>query len=258
MNENMNQANEPQAETKGMEGAEGAAPPAGTADNPVVIEVKNPTKEEMEALRAHVEANYDFNVTVKPAKFHFKKTKDKDTGLVTDRRPVELAIPYPSVEGLLAIIETGGPQLGLLMEAMEDVVNSAARDLLYEDTSLSATNFPYDKLSWEAISSIPKTTRRGGGIPKETWEEFAADYITVMPTATGKTVEQVTYAAKLLQGKLSQVKTNRPVLELLQGQLAIYIDKSPNAEEFQDCVEFLASKCESLLNVSPAELLANL
>ncbi|RLE97814.1 MAG: hypothetical protein DRJ63_08580, partial [Thermoprotei archaeon] len=189
---------------------------------------------------------------------NFKKSKDKDTGIETVRAPVQLAIPYPSVEGIVAILEAGGKGLELLLEAMETVVNSAARDILYDAIALTAATFPVDKISWEAIANIPKVTRRGGGIPKEQWEAFAQDYIAVMPEATGKTVEQISNAAKILLNKLSAVKTNEPVLQLLVEQLALYVECSEQASEYSDCVEFLLAKAETFLNVSDEELLANL
>lgn len=226
--------------------------------SPQVIEVQNPTSEEMASLRQNIKANYDFNVVVKPVTFNFKKSKDKDTGIETIRKPVELAIPYPSVEGIIAILEAGGKGLELLIESMETVVNNAARDHLYEDLTLTAATFPVDKISWEFIANIPKAQRKGGGIPKEVWEAFTQDYMEVMPEATDKSIEQVARAAKILGNKLAAVKTNQPVLDLLVAQLAIYAEASPNAEEYTDCVEFLLNKADGFLNLSEEDLLANL
>lgn len=223
-----------------------------------IIEVANPTEEEMKGILESIKVNYDFKVTTKPVNFNFKKSVDKITGIETIRKPVQLAIPYPSVEGVVNILETGGKGLELLMEAIEGVVNSAARDLLYEDEKLNAATFPVEKISWEAIANLPKAQRRGGGIPKETWESFAQDYVEVMPAITGKTLEQVANAAKILMNKLQQVRTNEPVLNLLVEQLAIYAENSPNIEEYQDCVAFLLNKADTFLNVSEEELLANL
>lgn len=225
---------------------------------PVVITVDNPTSEEMKAILENIKVNYDFDVHVKDVAFHFKKSKDKDTGIETVREPVMLAVPYPSVEGIVAILEKGGKGLELLLEAMETVVNQQARNLLYEDTTLNAATFPVDKVSWEFIANIPKVQRKGGGIPKEVWEAFTSDYVEVMPEATGKTVEQVANAAKILGQKLAPVRTNEPVLNLLVEQLAIYMKTSANAEEYSECVEFLLNKADTFLNVSEEELLANL
>ena len=224
----------------------------------VKIHADNPSPEEMKALIESIKVNYDFNVNVKPVQFKFKKSKDKETGIETVREAVELAIPFPSVEGIIAILEAGGKQLELLMDAVESVVTSVARDIISEDVTINAENFPVEKLSWEAIANMPKATRRGGGIPKETWEAFERDYIEVMPGATGKTLEQVTKAAALLKNKFNACKTNLDVLNLLVDQLAIYAENSPNAEEFGDVIAFLLQKADNLLNTQPEELLAAL
>lgn len=223
-----------------------------------VIAVENPSIEEMAGIVEHINVNYEFKVTTKPVTFNFKKSRDKETGIETIRKPVNLAIPYPSVQGVVDILEKGGKQLELLMESIEGVVNSVAREILYEDISLNASTFPVEKLAWETIANMPKAQRRGGGIAKETWEGFAQDYIEVMPEATGKTVEQITNASKILISKLTQVKTNEPVLKLLVEQLAIYAGSSPNVEEYQECIDFLLNKADAFLNVSEEELLSNL
>jgi len=231
---------------------------ADVATGPVVIKAVNPSNEEMVALLDTIKINYDFDVTTKATQFNFKKSKDKDTGIETVRQPVVLAMPYPSVQGIVAILEAGGKGLELLLDAMESVVNTQARDLLQEDTSINAATFPVDKVSWDVISKIPKAQRRGGGIPKETWEAFGQDYVECMPAITGKKVEQVANAAKILVSKLSGVKTNEAVLNLMVEQLAIYAENSPNIEDFEECVEFLLQKADTFLNVSAEDLLANL
>lgn len=228
----------------------------------IKIEVQNPDAEEMAAIVANINTNFNFDVNVKSVNYNFKKSKDKDTGIETLRSSVQLAMPYPSVAGIVAILEGGEPGnnkgLDLLLEAMESVVNAQARDILYEDTTLTAATFPVDRCSWEHIATIPKVTRRGGGIPKEVWEAFGQDYVEVMPEVTGKKVEQVANAAKILTNKLAAVKTNQAVLELLVGQITIYAEHSPNVAEYQDCLEFLLAKAETFLNVTDEELLSAL
>jgi len=223
-----------------------------------VIEVANPTPEEMAGIKEHIKVNFDFAVAVKPVTFNFKKSKDKDTGIETIRKPVDLAIPYPTVEGIVAILEGGGKPLELLLEVMEGAVNAQARELLYDGLDLTAATFPVDKLSWDFISNIPKVQRRGGGIPKDTWDAFAEDYLAVMPDATGKTIEQCTAMAKILSAKLTPVRTNKPVLQLVVQQLSIWAEKSENASEFEECLNFLLAKVDTFLNVSDSDLLANL
>ena len=224
----------------------------------VVITAENPTSEELKALTESIRVNYDFSVVVKPVEFKFKKSVDKATGIETIREAVQLAIPYPSVEGIVKILETGGKELELLLDAMETVVNAQARDILYDGTSLTAATFPVDKLCWKFIAEIPKATRRGGGIPKEVWEAFGQDYVEIMPQVTGKSLEQIANAAKLLLGKLTGARTNEPVLQLLVSQLALYAEHSPNFEEYSECVDFLLNKADTYLNTTEEELLANL
>jgi len=236
---------------------------APVESNVVEIKVANPTPEEMTSLRASISENFNFAVDVKEVKFNFKKSKDKDTKIETIRHPVQLALPYPSIEGLLEIIEVGSTpegklQLDLLMDCMADVINAAARDILYDDMEMTAATFPVDSVSWDAISKIPKVQRRGGGIPKETWEAFAEDYVSCMPNATGKTVEAITNMAAILKNRLSNIKTNKPVLKLVVEQLAIYAGVSTQVEEYKECVEFLVKKADDLLNVSQEQLLAAL
>ena len=105
---------------------------------------------------------------------------------------------------------------------------------------------------------MPKAERTGGGISKEVWEAFGKDYVSVMPGVTGKSADQVGNACKLLLAKFQPVKTNKKVISFLKEQLALYFSSTQNAEEFQECYEFLDSKAESLLKADEASLLANL
>lgn len=248
-------------ENEVIQDQEQAAPDA----SPVVISVDNPSKEEAIALGESIVANYDSSVTAETVKFNFKKTKDKESKVETIREAVTLVLPYVSVQGLVEIIEgkhleDGQPNKGLelLMDAMKDQVNAAARNILYEDLTLNAANFPVEKLSWEFIANIPKVQRRGGGIPKETWEAFAEDYVSIMPEATGKEIEAVVNASKCFLAKFGNCKTQKPVLTLLMEQLAIYTANSQAAGEFQDCVAFLLNKADVLLNTTDEQLLEGL
>lgn len=205
-----------------------------------------------------ISANFDNKVDIKEYKFHFKTVKDKESGIETKRPTIELKLPIPSVEGIIAILEAGGKQLELLQSAVEAIVVSQARSILNDNENLSAEQFPVDQCAWEFIANMPEAEKRGRGIPKEVWEEFAADYIAVMPSVTGKTEEQVALAAKLFLNKFQQVKTNKPVIQKLREQLAIYANNSKQAENYADCIKFLDDKAETLLQADEAALLANL
>lgn len=198
--------------------------------------------------------NFDNKVDLKEFKFHFKK--DKELG--NKRESIELKLAVPSVEGIVSILEKGGKELELLLSACNDVVVGYARSILNDNESMTAATFPTDQCTWEVIANLPETEKRGRGIAKETWEEFAEDYVTVMPGITGKTKEQVALAAKLFVTKFNSVKTNKPVLQVLQQQLAVYANNAPQAEQFAECIKFLDEKATALINADPAAMLVNL
>lgn len=241
-------------ETEGVEGTDSRET---QTFSPAVI----PSKEELALICADIKTNMNFDVDVKPVIFRFKTSKDGDVEIKRDA--LELPIPFPSVAGVISIIENGQTEDGkkaleLLMDAVESIITTQARSLISDNWDLNATNLPVDKLSWQFIANMPKAERSGGGIAKEVWEDFGKDYIKTMPEVTGKTIEQVTQASKLLVGKLAAVKTAIPVLKLLVDQMTIYISSSKRADEFAPCIEFLVDKADKLINTTPEELLANL
>lgn len=212
-----------------------------------------------ENLVHKVQAKFDNKVDVQEVKFSFRTVKDDKTGIEFKRPTLILPIPKPSIEGIVAILEGGdAKQQELLLEAVADVVISRARDLVNEKEDITAEDFPYSQLTWEAIAALPKAERRGGGIPKEVWEDFIKDYITVMPSLTGKTADKVENAARNFANKFAAIKTNKKVLSLLVDQLGIYTNGSPNAEQYLECIKFLTEKADKLMNISEEELLANL
>lgn len=204
-------------------------------------------------LHTGIKAAFDNKVDVKEIKFGFRSDE------LGNRRPtVILQLPVPSVEGLVAIIEKGGPGLNLLLEAAADVVATRARAIVNENDAISQDTFNYNEVSWDELAKIEPGERRGGGIPKETWAEFAADYIAVMPGITGRTLQQIENAVKILLSKFSAYKSNKPVLAVLRDQLGLYINSSPNAEQYQDCVAALLGKANTLLALTDEQLTANL
>lgn len=218
--------------------------------------------ENTQVQASDVVANFDNTIDKVDVKFSFRKvtTKDEATGLETEsKRPtVELSLPLLSIEGIVQALQAGGKQLDLIVEAVRQVQLDRARELVNENEAITAESFPYAELAWEKIANLPKAERRGGGIDKETWADFSKDYVAVMPSATGKTAEQVSNAAKILLNKFQSVKTNKPVLKLLKDQLGIYTNTSPNAEQYTDCINFLSEKADALLNQDEAALLAAL
>ena len=192
--------------------------------------------------------NADNTVELKEFKFRFKKDK-----LGNQRPSVELKVPVPSVEGIVAILEKGGKGLELLLEVVSDTVRGALAGFVADDEKISQATVPFDKLTWEAIATAPRAERKS--IADEIWEAFAKDYIEVMPGVTGKSVEAVTNPTVVFLKKFSIVKTNKEVLAKLKEQLGLYMEHSKKAEEFADVLELLTSKVDTYLKANDVELL---
>lgn len=199
-----------------------------------------------------VHANYDKNVDVKDFTFHFKKDK-----LGNKRASVELKLPMPSVEGIIEILQKGGKELELLQDAIYDVIRNQAGSIVSEDEKISQATFPTTQVLWSAIANMPKADRRSSTIDTAVWEAFAKDYIEVMPSVTGKSVEAITNATVVYLKKFSIIKTNKEVLAKLKDQLALYLEHSKNADQFQEILELLLSKADSYLSANDVEMLVS-
>lgn len=186
---------------------------------------------------------------LKDAKFRFKKDK-----LGNQRPTVELKIAVPTFPaGLAEIAEKGGKGLELLMEVIYDTVRGAVASYVGDNENAAQDNVPWDKFTWDAIANAPRAERRT--ISDEVWEAFAKDYIEVMPSVTGKSVEAVTNATVVFLKKFTIVKTNKPVISKLKDQLGLYMEHSKNAEQFAEVLEMLVSKADALLAANDVELL---
>lgn len=203
------------------------------------------------ALHARIQAKFDNTVDIKDFRYYFRKD---DLG---NKRPtVELKLPVLSIEGLVGVLESGDEkQIALVLDAIASVIDDQARSIVADKEDVNQDNFPFDQITWEFIANMPKAERRGGGISKETWEEFGKDYATTMLAATGKTADQVGLAVKLLLGKFNAVKTNKPILKALQAQLGLYATTSANAETYVACIEFLNNKATALQEADETALL---
>jgi len=175
------------------------------------------------------------------------------------RQAVKLSVGVPSVEGIVQILEAGGKGLELLQEALYDTIQSALRPWVADTDNASQDTIDLSKFTWDAIANQPREDRRSATISEESWKGFAADYIAVMPSVSGKTAAQVGNAVEVYTRKLTPVKTNKPVLQALQVQLSLYIEHSPNAAEYEDVLEFLLRRIENYLKADDVEaLVANL
>lgn len=182
-------------------------------------------------------------------------TKNGKSVRDTVKRPsVVVSLPIPDVDGIIAMAKEGGKGLNLLKEAMEAIVFSAARDIVDSDAAITSSDFPKDKVTWEFLASQDREDRRQRGISRETWAEFKNDYIQVIVAATEKPLEKVQKAAAFHLSKYQPVMSNKPVLRALENQLAIYIENSTNAENFEPIIMLLSEKLTAYQALDDIEL----
>ena len=203
------------------------------------------------------QANFDNTLDTVTTKFNFRAVADEVTGVKSKRETIELAIPYPSVEGLVAIFNGGGKGLALLVEAVQDVVTSRARDVLTENPAMTAETFDFSQITWDAISNLEKEDRRSG-IDKETWEAFGVDYIETITSITKTTKDQATYAAKIFLSKFAGLKNKKDTIKKLVVRLSMYAEASANAEKYAECVDVLMKRADKLINAVEESLESNL
>ena len=208
----------------------------------------------MSETQTPVTPNVDKLVDFREATFRFKKDK------LENKRPnVTGQLPVPSAEGVIAILEKGGKEFKLLIDAAFDVVRGVAQEMVSSDENIKTlAELDMSKLSWEAIANMPEGDRRSSSIPEEQWKGFVEDYVAVMPAMTNKSVEAVTNATLVYVKKFAQFKTDKDTLKKLQAQLAIYME-SKNAENFTDILELLNRRLETYLAADDVQALkANL
>jgi hypothetical protein len=202
--------------------------------------------------------NFDNKLDFKSAKFGFREVTDKETGVKTKRATVELdKLPVPSVEGIVAILETGGKALDLLLEAVSDIIVARARDVINDLETVTSENFDYSSCDWNTIANLEKEDRRSG-ISKETWDDFALDYVEVMPAVSGTSKEQSANAAKIFVGKFASIKSKKDVIGKLQLRLSMYAEHSPRAAEFVEVLDLLMKKAAKLIQAKEESLEDNL
>lgn len=115
-----------------------------------------------------------------------------------------------------------------------------------------------ENVTLDALVNQPASVRRGNGISKEIWEAFGKDYLAVMPAATGKSIERISNQVKLLVGKFAACKTQKKVIKKLQDELEVYVSTTTELESYADCVEFLMTKSNDLLNMTEETMLESL
>ena len=195
----------------------------------------------------------------KEASYHFKKEKIRNAagdviGEGKKLPTVKLNVPRPTAEGLLKIIEAGGKELELLLDAAADEVLDRVRNIinevrvkLPEGQEIKPEMIDLAQAHWSVIANLPKPERKGLGISDDDWNDFAADYRAIMPQVTGKDADRIEKHVALFTKKFAPCRNDKKALSVLKDMLDMWAANTGNMEDNQTVYEYLSGRVTSLL-----------
>lgn len=171
------------------------------------------------------------------------------------KRPtVSVELFVPTAAGLIAMLQSEDQKVVELLEGLAaDALISHVRTFVdsNENFDQEALNklIEEGQISLEAIANLPKSERNT--ISKEMLEEFAKDYIAVMPGITGKDVKKVQVAAGLIIERFKRVAGDNGILAVLQEQVGVFVEGAGDelVAKHERVLSYLATKLEELLSV---------
>lgn len=189
---------------------------------------------------------------------HFKKEKirDADGKVIGEGKKlpsIKVPAPVPNQEGILDIVQAGGKELELLLDAVAEVVGAGLREMVNAlrekdpNAEIKAESIDTSKLLWSVIANTPKAARRGLGITEEDWDDFAADYRAIMPGVTGKDKDRIEKHIQIFKRKLQPVRNDKKALGVLGDMLALWAAHTSAMEDNQTVYEYLKERIDTLL-----------
>ena len=202
-----------------------------------------------------------FEHTIETRRFTFRTNKELGT-----KRPA-LTLQYPRItwNGFATLVSTeensseeavarSKRAVDFVMSLIGDYTEGVVRGLINDPdnpvTSQDDLSKIMNDLVFEKLIFTSDSDRRGAKISDEAWTAFAQDYTAVVTrVAPSRTANQIKQALELFLKKVMPVKTNKQVLERLQGLLAEWYNASEAQEEHAEIYEFLAERIKRFLNV---------
>lgn len=186
----------------------------------------------------------------------FRKTKDQAGNEIPARAPIDLVIRTLTAEGVKDMLDKGGKEAQLIVEACAEIVINRAKEivteLLADNKEVNAETFPIDACGWEAIANLPQAERKGRGISQELWEAFVESY-TKYFLSKGFEQTKVETAAGIFVKRFQSVKTNKPMLEKLREYLSAWFNDGVTDDDagLVEVYKFLSGKLEEFLASDP-------
>lgn len=162
------------------------------------------------------------------------------------KRPsVEVALPTIGEEEVVNILSQGGQGKQFMLAICNDQFYNAARskinEMLTENplVTITADTIKGFALNWDSMAAAyleAAASAKATGIAKEVWDEFVADYITVMArelaSAPGMNEEKIKNAADHLKLRFAKCRSNKKMVSKLRDYLALWFAATSRADEF--------------------------
>lgn len=175
-------------------------------------------------------------------KITFREVK-KD-GVVSKRPDVSYSVELPTVELLATVLGEDNAKFvaALLQDHAADYVRGNVKELP------DVTEFGEFTIEQLAAAYFAKGEGRGKrAIAEEIWQLFLSDYLTIMPTILGKSVDIITQHVAVLEKRCSDLKGQKVPLNNFKGYLAAYVDNSNELDTVEPVVELLTGRLHTML-----------
>lgn len=190
------------------------------------------------------------NVANLESSFSFRT--QKETGY---KRPtVVVAYDVPNAAGIVELLQSDDQKVvTLVTDTVQGLITSYVRSFVDADPEFDQAKL--DELvakgliNLQTIANLPKSERNT--ISKDDLEQFAKDYVEIMPGVTGKEKSRVELAASMFVQRYKPVAGKKDVLETLAGQLGIFVENASEEvmERNAKVVNYLADKAQELLSI---------
>ena len=187
--------------------------------------------------------------------FRTKTLKDAEGNPIGERKlpALTVALPTYTAEEIIIALSEAGPVQDFIVGLMQGAVASAARSMVneYESENPAVAEIPVsavnlDGLTLAELASTSSST--GNTISDEDTAAFFADYETVMPAVTDKSLDTIKKHTTIFKAKFQNVKNDKRVLALLLENLMGWKKSSENAGEHTQVFNMLQAKATGYLN----------
>lgn len=180
--------------------------------------------------------------------FNFR-TKD---GL--KRSSVNIEAILPTSHGLIEVLSSeDNKQKELIVDLVASAISSHIRGYVENDLEFNQESYNAlladGKVDLAFLANLPKSERNT--ISKENLEDFAKDYIAIMPEVTNKDVKRISSAAGLFVERFKRVAGDNAVLAVLQQQLEVFVENAPDevTGKHERVISYLADKLIELQEI---------